>query len=81
MAVVLREFLYAADGHTVTRMTLGMEGDFASSHLGLLAEGFIGDPEPVPIEMPEKEAPPSASRPARGRRASENISSGDDAGA
>lgn len=79
MAVVVREFLFAADGHTITRMTPGMERDFGALSAGLLAEGLIveADAEPGQVAPIVTQARPSQ---GRGRRKDENQPSGDVAG-
>jgi len=76
MSVVLKEFLYAADGHTVARMNPGMERDFGAASAGLLAGGLIAEmivPDAGEAEVVTQARPPQG----RGRRKDENQPSGD----
>lgn len=48
MHVVLKEFLWASDGHTVAKTAVGAVHDFGPVADGLLADGLIAPlPEPI----------------------------------
>lgn len=46
MSVVLKDFLWSADGFTVETVKVGADLDFGSATDGLVAEGFIGNGPP-----------------------------------
>ncbi len=77
MSVVLKEFLYAADGHTITRMYPGMECDFGALTVGLMADGLIAEESGAETATVVTQVRPSQ---GRGRRKDENQPRGDDAG-